>query len=112
MDQRLFSDGEGSKESQQKLHQECLKDIHVRCAEIHTAREGQSLNNPGHFDSGSVVTVDILLSGEFEGRGVTMGREKIDFQVGDALISRGTNTIRLENYRRRARVLSHRVLEW
>jgi len=86
VDRRLFSDGEGSKESQQKLHQECLKDIHVRCAEIHTAREGGSLNDPGHFDSGSVVTVDILLSGEFEGGGMTMGGEKIDFQVGDALI--------------------------
>jgi len=87
VDLRLFSDDEEDNESnQEQLHEECLQDIQVRCAEIHTAREGGSLNDPGHFDSGSVVTVDILLSGEFQGGAMTMSGEEIDFQVGDALI--------------------------
>eukprot|EP00979_Chaetoceros_neogracilis_P010522 scaffold2480_cov198-Chaetoceros_neogracile.AAC.2 len=86
VDRRLFGDSGGTKESQEQLHQDCLQDIHVRCAEIHTSRAGGSLNDPGHFDSGSVVTVDILLSGEFEGGAMTMSGEKIDFEVGDALI--------------------------
>jgi len=71
---------------QEQLHKECLQDIQVRCAEIHTAKKGGSLNDPGHFDSGSVVTVDVLLSGKFEGGMMTMSGEEIVFDVGDALI--------------------------
>lgn len=86
VDRRLFSDNTNNEETQEQLHEECLQDIQVRCAEIHTAGEGGSLNDPGHFDSGSVVTVDILLSGEFQGGAMTMSGEEIDFKVGDALI--------------------------
>jgi len=86
VDRRLFSDDNLDNEQNKELHDECLQDIQVRCAEIHTALEGGSLNDPGHFDSGSVVTVDILLSGEFQGGAMTMSGQEIDFQVGDALI--------------------------
>lgn len=65
--------------------------LKIRCAELHVGKELGSLNDPKHFDAGSVVTVDIMLSDKFEGGDFqtlesdgTM--KSYDFNVGDALI--------------------------
>ena len=48
--------------------------LQVRCAELHDVRAGGALGDPGHFDGGSVVTVDVMLSDDFEG-GAFLTRE-------------------------------------
>ena len=49
----------------------------MRCAELHDVRAGGALRDPGHFDGGSVVTVDVMLSDDFEG-GEFLTREFIE----------------------------------
>ena len=33
-----------------------------RCAEVHTVTPGGSLADPTHFDAGSLLTIDVMLS--------------------------------------------------
>ena len=71
--------------------EEALSSLSVRCAEVHEGQRGGSLNDPRHFDVGSVVTVDILLSDDFTGGTFTtleQGGELLQhsFELGDALI--------------------------
>jgi len=75
------------------LAQDMLADLEVRCAEVHEGSAGGSLNDPRHFDSGSVVTVDVLLGDGslFEGGGLmTLEADgsmlRHTFERGDALV--------------------------
>ena len=75
------------------LAQDMLADLEVRCAEVHEGSAGGSLNDPRHFDSGSVVTVDVLLGDGslFEGGGLmTLEADgsmlRHVFERGDALV--------------------------
>jgi hypothetical protein len=36
--------------------------VNVRCAEYHCMLKGGSLRDPGHFDKGSLVTLDVMLA--------------------------------------------------
>ena len=49
------------------LAMELLEPLQIRCAELHEGSPGGSLNDPRHYDSGSVVTIDVMLSDNFEG---------------------------------------------
>ena len=44
-----------------------LRGLEARCIELHEGRAGGSLNDPHHFDNGSVVTVDVMLDDGFTG---------------------------------------------
>ena len=64
-----------------------------RCVELHAVERGGSLPYPEHYDSGSLVTIDVMLSspGDFEGGQFstleadgTMARHP--FEKGDALV--------------------------
>ena len=46
---------------------ELLSSLEPRCIEMHEGRPGGSLNDPRHFDNGSVVTVDVMLDDGFTG---------------------------------------------
>lgn len=68
-----------------------LDGLKVRCIEVHEGEPGGSLNDPRHFDNGSVVTADVLLDDGFEGgvfSTLEAGGVAADhpFEQGDALI--------------------------
>ena len=47
--------------------QQLLSGLEARCIELHEGRAGGSLDDPRHFDNGSVVTVDVMLDDGFTG---------------------------------------------
>ena len=47
--------------------EELLRGLEARCIELHEGRAGGSLDDPRHFDNGSVVTVDMMLDDSFTG---------------------------------------------
>lgn len=68
-----------------------LDGLEVRCIEVHEGGPGGSLNDPRHFDNGSVVTADVLLDDGFEGGAFTTldgdgAAERHAFARGDALV--------------------------
>ena len=71
---------------------DALEGLKIRCAELHTCSPGATLRDPKHFDSGSVVTIDIRLRGDFEGGDFTTLEtddtllRAATFEVGDALV--------------------------
>ena len=81
--------------SDQRRHasvaEEMLAALEPRCVEYHACTTGGALQDPGHFDSGSVVTIDVMLGHEFQG-GAFLTREadgtmtEHRFALGDALI--------------------------
>ena len=85
-DARLFSaDGDVA------LAARMLGALEVRCAEVHEGSRGGALADPAHFDSGSVVTVDVLLADSFAGGAFSTSSEQgrpveHTFERGDALI--------------------------
>jgi len=49
-------------------HLKLLPDIlNLRCVEMHTVTKGGSLPDPTHYDKGSLYTIDVLLSSDFDG---------------------------------------------
>eukprot|EP00629_Pelagomonadales_sp_RCC1024_P009292 CAMPEP_0119278796 /NCGR_PEP_ID=MMETSP1329-20130426/19722_1 /TAXON_ID=114041 /ORGANISM="Genus nov. species nov., Strain RCC1024" /LENGTH=210 /DNA_ID=CAMNT_0007279323 /DNA_START=113 /DNA_END=742 /DNA_ORIENTATION=+ len=63
----------------------------ARCVELHACGPGASLNDPRHFDSGSVVTVDVMLEeadagGHFETLEADGSLLRHPFQRGDAVV--------------------------
>ena len=70
---------------------ELLHGLEARCIELHEGRAGGSLNDPRHFDNGSVVTVDVMLNDGFSGGALTTleadGSTQVHaFAAGDALV--------------------------
>ena len=64
-----------------------------RCVEYHTVEPGGSLPYPTHYDAGSLVTIDVMLSNSDEYAGGTFGTLECDgsmkhypFEKGDALV--------------------------
>lgn len=73
------------------LAMELLEPLNIRCAELHEGSPGGSLNDPRHYDSGSVVTIDVMLSDNFDGGHMqTLEADgelhTHEFNRGDALI--------------------------
>ena len=67
------------------------KDSEARCIELHDCGEGAGLDDPGHFDSGSVVTLDVCLreadaGGRFQTLEEDGSIQEHAFECGDALI--------------------------
>jgi hypothetical protein len=70
---------------------ELLGSLEPRCIELHDGHPGGSLNDPRHFDNGSMVTVDVMLDDGFTGG--ELGTLEADgslqthlFRAGDALV--------------------------
>jgi hypothetical protein len=71
-----------------------LEDMRVRCAEYHRMERGGSLADPGHFDQGSLITVDVMLEqpgdsfqgGAFRTRDLSGPVDAPAFNQGDALV--------------------------
>mmetsp|Transcript_38686 Transcript_38686/g.93150 ORF Transcript_38686/g.93150 Transcript_38686/m.93150 type:complete len:344 (-) Transcript_38686:24-1055(-) len=68
-----------------------LDDLEMRCIELHESGPGGSLNDPGHFDNGSVVTADVLLEDGFDGGSFSTrdGNGTVSthlFERGDAIV--------------------------
>jgi len=65
--------------------------LNVRCVELHTYTLGGSLLNPGHRDTGSVLTMSILLSepSDFEGGEFVTWRDGGRFPVVHDTLCRG-----------------------
>jgi hypothetical protein len=57
------------------------QEVNVRVAEFHTVLPGGSLADPGHYDWGSLVTLDIMLS-----------EPSTDFEGGEFVLPRGIAT--------------------
>ena len=68
-----------------------LDGLEMRCIELHESGPGGSLNDPGHFDNGSVVTADVLLDDGFDGGAFSTrdGDATVSspvFEMGDAIV--------------------------
>jgi len=69
-----------------------LEDLRVRCIELHAYARGGGGLDPKHYDSGSVVTVDLMLDDDFEGGlfqthcADTGTMTSHQFERGDALV--------------------------
>ena len=64
-----------------------------RCVEYHTVEPGGSLPFPTHYDAGSLVTIDVMLSDTSEFEGGSFGTLECDgelhmhaFEKGDAVV--------------------------
>ena len=64
-----------------------------RCVEYHTVEPGGSLPYPTHYDAGSLVTIDLMLSNTSDFEGGAFGTLEADgsmqsykFEKGDALL--------------------------
>ena len=75
-----------------RLLERATEPVVPRCVEYHTVEPGGSLPYPTHYDAGSLVTVDVMLSdtSEFEGgQFATLeadgSMKRYDFERGDAL---------------------------
>lgn len=67
------------------------KHANARCVELHACGEGSSLNDPTHFDSGSIVTLDVMLheadgGGQFETLEESGEMLRHPFERGDAIV--------------------------
>lgn len=68
--------------------------LELRCAELHEGAVGGALGDPRHFDSGSVVTIDVMLArpgvdfegGHFETLEPDGTMRRHVFERGDALV--------------------------
>jgi len=68
-----------------------LDGLEMRCIELHESGPGGSLNDPGHFDNGSVVTADVLLDDGFDGGAFSTrdgdgAASSHVFELGDAIV--------------------------
>ena len=66
-------------------------DARARCVELHRCGEGSSLADPMHFDSGSIVTLDVMLDeadagGVFETLEADGALRPHVFERGDAIV--------------------------
>ena len=66
-------------------------DAGARCVELHSCGVGSSLDDPMHFDSGSIVTLDVMLDeadagGVFETLEADGGLKPHVFERGDAIV--------------------------
>jgi len=67
--------------------------VNVRCVEYHVVEPGGSLNFPNHYDAGSLVTIDVMLSdrrdfagGHFQTLEADGSMLVHDFDRGDAVV--------------------------
>ena len=68
VDRSLFFANDSARRRDGAAVEELLtSELNIRCAEFHDVAPGGTLSDPGHFDNGSVVTVDVMLSDDFEG---------------------------------------------
>ena len=66
-------------------------DAGARCVELHSCGVGSSLDDPMHFDSGSIVTLDVMLDeadegGHFETLEADGAMRRHAFERGDAIV--------------------------
>ena len=75
------------------------REVCVRTAEVHEVHEGGTLPEPKHYDAGSLITIDVMLSAKDDFTGGVFRtlelqpdgcsevfREHPDFQQGDAMV--------------------------
>ena len=75
------------------IAKEAPGELSVRVIEVHEVSVAGALNHPYHFDAGSVVTIDLMLSededytgGEFETLELDGSSNRPNFQQGDVII--------------------------
>ena len=73
--------GSNSRSNSHSYRRECL-DLNVRVMEVHDVEPGGALSDPQHFDGGSLVTLDVMLSSPRGGSSPASEEDSGDFDGG------------------------------